>query len=183
MGSNQDGSNLLNSLKQLYSRIMTLHAESSARSSRNHSSTASAQNIVSPLSECIDKLAANAANNSGAAVNSQTTEIKNHSYHHAPVSQEASSSDELGELSVHLKDSHKYPGTSPGAGEKLMQSTWEHFHTSIRLARQGNVEAAKLHAELTKNALNEAAYYLPEQEYSRFSRDVMKALEDIYGQT
>jgi hypothetical protein len=63
-----------------------------------------------------------------------------------------------------------------------MQSTWEHFHASIRLARQGDTEAAKLHAELTKNALNEAAHYLPEAVYSRFSKDVMKALDDINGQ-
>ena len=153
MGSNQDGSNLLNSLKQLYSRIMTLHAENSARSS--HSNSASAQNIVAPLSECIDKLVANAANSPIVESNTQTAEIENHPHHHASVSREVSARDELGELSLHLKDSHKYPGASPGTGEKLMQSTWEHFHTSIRLARQGNVEAAKLHAELTKNALNE----------------------------
>lgn len=182
MGSSQDSTSLLKSLKQLYSKIMALHAEDRARSTRSHSNTASAQNIVSPLSECIDKLAANAANNPVDASNSQTPEFGNHSHDHAPVSREASSKGELGELSVHLKGSHKYPGSSLGTGDKLMQSTWEHFHASIRLARQGNVEAAKLHAELTKNALNEAAHYLPEPVYFRFSKDVIKALEDINGQ-
>jgi hypothetical protein len=135
-----------------------------------------------PLAECIDKLAANAANNPLDASNSQMPEFKNHSHDHTPLSREASSREELGELSVHLKDSHQYSGTSTGTGDKLMQSTWEHFHASIRLARQGDTEAAKLHAELTKNALNEAAHYLPEAVYSRFSKDVMKALDDINGQ-
>ena len=63
-----------------------------------------------------------------------------------------------------------------------MQSTWEHLHASIRFARQGDVKTARLHADLTRNALNEAAHYLPEPVYSRFSEDVMKALKDIKGQ-
>lgn len=184
MASDQGGENLLKSLKQLYSKVMTLHAKSRARSSLKHSNAASPQSIISPLSECIDKLAANAvdaANNPHEASSSQMPELENHSYDHVPSSREASFSGELGELSTHLKDSHKYAGASLGTGEKLMQSTWEHFHTSIRLARQGDVKTARLHAELTKNALTEAAHYLPEPVYSRFSKDVLKALEDING--
>ena len=77
-----------------------------------------------------------------------------------------------------MKDTHKYSGVSLNTGEKLIQSTWEHFHASIRLAHQGDVKTAKMHAELTRNALIEAAHYLPEAVYSRFSREVLKALED-----
>lgn len=182
MTSSQDGTNLLETLKHLYSKMMGLHAEARARSSLNPSNTAGSQNIVSPLSECIDKLAANAVNNPVNATNSQTPEEKVHSHNHAPISPKPSSEIELGELSVHLKNSHKYSGASLGTGDKLMQSTWEHFHAAIRLARQGDVDAAKLHVELTNNALNEAAHYLPEPVYSRFSKDVIKALEDINGQ-
>ena len=185
MTSNQDGTNLLESLKQLYSKMVALHVEGRASSNRNRSNTASAQNIVSPLSECIDKLAANAANavnNPVDAPNSQMPELENHSHDHAPFNRDASSKVELGELSVHLKDSYKYSGVSLGTGDKLMQSTWEHLHASIRFARQGDVKMARLHADLTRNALNEAAHYLPESVYSRFSEDVMKALEDIKGQ-
>ena len=179
MTSNQDGVNLLASLKQLYSRIMALHADDLARSSHNHSNTDSSQDIVSPLSECIDKLAANAVNSPVDASGSQISELENHSHDYPSISREASSGVELGELSGHLKDSHKYSGVSPGTGEKLMQSTWEHFHASIRIARQGDVKTARLHAELARNALKEAAHYLPEPVYSRFSEEILKALEDI----
>ena len=185
MTSSQNRTNLLESIKKLYLKILALHTESRARSSHNHTNTASAQNIVSPLSECIDKLAASATNAADKPVdtsNSQIPEIENHSYDHTPFSREDSSSVELGELSVHLKNLHKYSGVSPGTGEKLMQSTWEHFHASIRFAHQGDVKTAKLHAELTKNALNEATHYLPEAVYSQFSQDVMHALEDINAQ-
>lgn len=182
MGSNEGGINLLKSLKRLYFRIMVLRAEDSARSVRNLSNTAAAENIVSPLSECISKLAANAANNPVDASSSQMPEVECHSHGHASLSREAYSKDELGELSLHLKDSHRYSGVSHATGERLMQSTWEHFHNSIRLARQGDVEAAKIHAELTNNALKEATHYLSETVYFHFSNDVMKALEDINAQ-
>lgn len=182
MASNQDGVNLLASLKQLYSRVMALHADDLARSSHNHSNTDSSQDIVLPLSVCIDKLATNVVNSPVDASSSQISELENHSHDQAPFSRDASSKVELGELSVHLKDSHKYSGVSLGTGDKLMQSTWEHLHASIRFARQGDVKTARLHAELTRNALNEAAHYLPEPVYSRFSEDVVKAIADIKGQ-
>lgn len=182
MTSNQESSNLLETLKHLYSRIMGLHAEDRARSSLNRSNTASSQNIVLPLSDCIDKLATNAVNNPVDAPNSQNPEIENHPHDHASISRESSSRTKLGDLSVHLKNSHRYSGVSLNTGDKLMQSTWEHFHAAIRLARQGDVDAARLHVELTNNALNEAVHYLPEPVYSRFSKDVMKALKDINGQ-
>ncbi len=82
MTSSQDGTSLLASLKHLYSRVMTLHAEARARSSLNLSKKASSQNIVSPLSECIDKLAASAVNTPVNATNSQIPEEKDHSHNH-----------------------------------------------------------------------------------------------------
>ncbi len=182
MTPSQDGTNLLETLKHLYSRMMALHTEARARSSLKHNNTASSQNIVSPLSDCIGKLAANAVNNPIETTNSQITELENHSHDHAPINRGPSSRIELGELSEHLKNSHKYSGVSLDMGHKLMQSTWEHFHAAIRLARQGDVKAARLHVELTNNALNEAAHYLSEPEYSRFSKDVMEALKDINSQ-
>ena len=181
MMSSQDSTSLLESLKQLYSRVMGLHAEARARSNLNRRNTAASQNIVLPLSDCIDKLAANVVKHPVDAPNSQTHETGNHSHDHASIGRSPSKT-ELGELSVHLKDSHRYSGASQDTGDRLMQSTWEHFHTSIRLARQGDVDAARLHSELTNTALNEAAHYLPEPVYSRFSQDVMKALDDIKGQ-
>jgi hypothetical protein len=182
MTPSQESTNLLETLKQLYSRIMGLHAEARARSSLNRGNTGSSQDIVSPLSITIDKLAARALYNPAVTPNSQNPELENHPHDHASISRESSSRTELGDLSVHLKNSHRYSGVSLNTGDKLMQSTWEHFHAAIRLARQGDVDAARLHVELTNNALKEAAHYLSEPVYSRFSKDVIKALEDINGQ-
>lgn len=183
MTSSQDSANLLDSIKRLYSRIMALHAESRARSSLNHSNTTVIQDIASPLSQVIDKLAANATSKPVNTVDSTELEQEETSYNRATITRENVSQAEPGELSLHLKDTHRYSGPSQDTGDRLIQSTWEHLHASIRLARQGNAEAARLHAELTNNALNEAMHYLPESEYSQFSKEVMEALKNITDQS
>lgn len=179
MSSNQERTNLLESLKLLYFKIMGRQAESSAKSGHSHSNMASTQNIESALSEYIDKLATNASNNPVDAPSLELPAEGNRSHEDAPAGQESSSEVEPGGLAEHMKYLHTYSVGSLGAGEKLMQSTWEHFHTSIRLAHQGDVKAAKLHAGLTRNALVEAAKYLSEPVYSQFSQEVLKALEAV----
>lgn len=184
MASNQDSASLLDALKQLYSRFMALHAESRARSSLNSSNTAGTQKIVSSFSQCIDNLSARATTNAGiTSEQQQIPKPKNHSPNQATINRDSSSRVEPGELSKHLKKTHRQTGISLDTGDKLMQSTWEHFHAAIRLARQGDKKGARLHMELSNNALNEAAHYLSESEYSRFSKDVMKALEEINSET
>jgi hypothetical protein len=177
MTSNQERADLLESLKRLFTRVMALHAEGRARSSSNNMMRS--QNIVTPLSEYIDKLAANAGNKPADTINSQIPESATPSHGHPSFSQEPSSRKKSGELTRHLKELHKHSGASLDTGDRLMHSTWEHFHTAIRLGRQGDIKAARVHIELTRNALNEAARYLPDSVYSSFAIDVMKALEQI----
>lgn len=182
MTSSQDSTNLLESIKLLYSRIMALHAESRARSSLNSNNVTVSQDIATPLSQVIEKLATSAASKLPDTTEPPEPELEKEAHERASINRDPASWTELGELSLHLKDSHRYLGPSMDTGDRLVQSTWEHLHASIRLARQGNAEAARLHAELTNNALNEAAYYLPESIYSQFSKEVMEALKDIIDQ-
>lgn len=182
MRSSQDNTTLLETLKQLYSRIMALQAESRARSSQDQANTGSSQDIISPLSNTIDKLAARAASNPAGIPDDSIPELENATHDRTTIKRDPSYKKELGELSLHLKYSHRHTVGPLDTGDRLIHSTWEHLHTSIRLARHGDVNAAKLHAELTNNALNEAAYYLQEEEYQHFSRDVLKALEEINKQ-
>ncbi|WP_455198405.1 hypothetical protein [Kaarinaea lacus] len=182
MASDEDTVNLLESLRRLYSRIMALHAESRARSSINPNNTVMSRDIASPLSQVIDKLATSNTSASPEPIEPPGSGSEETSYTRVAISRDPDSWTELGELSIHLKHSHQYSGPSMDMGERLMQSTWEHLHTSIRLARQGNAKSARLHAELTSNALNEAMHYLSESVYSKFSEEVMKALEEISNQ-
>jgi hypothetical protein len=51
------------------------------------------------------------------------------------------------------------------AGHKLVQSALDHLHTSIRYAKAGDAEAARLHADIMNSALKEAGNYASENEY------------------
>lgn len=180
--SNQDNTTLLENLKQLYFRFLTLVTQNQIRSGINHSSTTNPHNITSSLSECIDKLSTHASHGTDNNTPKQAPNLEKNSREHAVISSEPPSQKELGDFSLHLKDSHKYSGISLDTGGKLIQSTWEHFHASIRLARQGNVKKARVHMEIANNALREAEHYLPEQAYSHFSQEVMQALDEISEQ-
>ena len=186
MTSNQDITNLLAIIKRLYSRIMTLRLESHANSYHYHNNTTHSRNIVSSLSGCIDKLATDAEKHPVSEPDLHISNLDHYPHNPPPISHEAShktpSTTKPGELSEYLKNSHLNSGSTSVTGNKLIQNTWEHLHTSIRLARLGDVKNARLHCELTSSALNEAARYLSEQEYSRFSKDVIQALEEINGQ-
>ena len=67
----------------------------------------------------------------------------------------------------------------PHVSHKLQASVWEHLNTSLRLARQGEVQTAKFHADVANNALKEAARYMPEDEYAEFYGQVEKRLKEI----
>lgn len=64
-------------------------------------------------------------------------------------------------------------------GEKLMQSTWDHLHASIRYARAGNSESARLHASIMDSALKEAAHFLDDEVYSEFVLNLGKELGSL----
>ena len=75
MASDQERDNLLDTLKQLYFRIIGLRAKTRTRSSTKHGNNmAHSQNIVTPLSKYIDKLASKAANKPAGALESQSPE-------------------------------------------------------------------------------------------------------------
>ena len=179
MQTSQDNTSLLGIIKRLYSRIMELQNQSRARYSLTAGNNISPKNIARPLSVCIDKLAERSATKSLDSVATSTHESGISTHNYKTITRDPDSMKELGELSVHLKDAHKYTGISQDTGAKLVQTTWEHFHTTIRLARQGNAKAARIHMDLTNNALIEAAHYLSESDYDHFSKEVIQAIEEI----
>jgi hypothetical protein len=63
-------------------------------------------------------------------------------------------------------------------GEKLKTSAWNHTHSAIRFAHQGDFASAKLHAELANNAIHELGHYMPEDDFIAFKRAVKAELLD-----
>jgi hypothetical protein len=64
-----------------------------------------------------------------------------------------------------LSERHSTDILNNTAGHKLVQSALDHLHTSIRYAKAGDAEAARLHADIMNSALKEAGNYASENEY------------------
>lgn len=70
----------------------------------------------------------------------------------------------------------------PELSKKLKESTWNHIHTALRLARQGEAGTARLHLDIASQALKEAAHYMSREEHIAFTVEVEEKLGDITGQ-
>lgn len=68
---------------------------------------------------------------------------------------------------------------SDSVGSKLMQSAWEHLHASVRYARLGNADTAKLHASIMESSLKEAAHFLEEDVYTEFVQNLSRELQGL----
>ncbi len=64
-------------------------------------------------------------------------------------------------------------------GEKMRADTMRHINKALRLAKGGDAQGAKVHAELAENAMKTASQYLPEEEYRTFKQDVETRLKEI----
>lgn len=72
------------------------------------------------------------------------------------------------ELSHYFRTRRQHPTLNSHVAESLRESTWEHLHTALRLAREGNLCGAKLHADIANNALKEAARHMSADDYRDF---------------
>jgi hypothetical protein len=163
---------------------MALFMENLSAANREHSAAKASLDIVSPLRECVDKLSANTSANREDAPGSQAGETGNAASEHVSSGMPESSPDAAtGDLSVYFKNARKHSVGALDMGEKLMQSTWEHIHTSIRLARRGDVKTSRMHIELADSALKEAERYLPAEIFSAFAAEVVSTLNEINDRT
>lgn len=183
MTSIQDDSDLLGVLRKLYTRIMTKYMNPHANAYHDGSVVAVPE-IMSALSECIDKLATNPSMTvtsiAGAQGGATAAAVAGSgALDHAPLFPVPSSGMGMGELSAHFRSTHKHSAFPSDTGERLMQTTWEHIFASIRAAHQLDLKTARLHVELANNAFKEAAHYVSVPVYAHFSQDVVQALREI----
>jgi len=82
-------------------------------------------------------------------------------------------------LSQSLNERHTTAILRNTTGNKLINSIWDHLHSSIRSAKAGDAEAARLHADIMDNALREAANYVSEDEYRELVASLDKELTGL----
>ncbi|MCW8900985.1 MAG: hypothetical protein OQK75_00415 [Gammaproteobacteria bacterium] len=70
------------------------------------------------------------------------------------------------EFVKYLKQRKPTAITQPHLGENLKTSAWQHIHSAIRHAKNGEVDTAKLHISIAGTALEEAGDYMSYEDYS-----------------
>jgi hypothetical protein len=83
------------------------------------------------------------------------------------------------ELSNWLKNRNSVPAVEPHIAEKLKASAEEHINKAISMAKQGKLEAAKLHADLAESAVRTAADYMSKDDYQDFKKYVHDRLNAL----
>jgi hypothetical protein len=93
-------------------------------------------------------------------------------------SDSAATAQESSRIAEHIKQK----ATSqllPRMNEKLQSNTMEHINISLILAREGNIEGAKLHIDLAENAMHAASRFMSHEEYEIFKQKVERRMDAI----
>ena len=179
---------LLHALQRLYARITSLFLNKRMGSYREEAGSVADHDLATLLSDHIDRLAARGPANSGKTkrqVSEQKvqTATQNPSPGRPPSDHQVSIvSGILNGLGRYFKSNRTEPALDPELSEKLKKSTWNHIHTALRLARQGEARTAKLHLDIASQALKEAAHYMSREEHIAFTVEVEEKLGEITGQ-
>jgi hypothetical protein len=179
---------LLHALQKLYARITSLVLHQRMRSYREEAGNVSEHDLATLLSDHIDRLAAPGSPNSGK-IQPQVSERKAQTATQNPSPRRPHSGHQssilsrtFNELGRYFKSSRTQPVLDPELSKKLQTSAWNHIHTALRLARQGEARTAKLHLDIASQALKEAAHYMSREEHLAFTVEVEEKLGEITGQ-
>lgn len=185
MALKQQENSLLNTLKRLRSRIVLLVLRK--RMQQYHKEEGlDTYDIMESLSNHIDKLSVFSKEDPfGKEFKATWTIIK---YRQNETSKGQAPPEAEGEIANRtlsgLAKYFKTNGTErimqPYLSEKLQNSTWEHIHTAIRLAHQGDQKNARLHADIANNALKEVAHYMTREGYKELVGEIHRELSKLH---
>ena len=178
---------LIRALKKLYTRVSltVLHKRineyQKVATHKKH-----ANDIKSPLHECIDIIIGYALDNPEIIytidrLKNETT--ADHLHHHKKPQTAGQhnmvNQEHIGELSKYFKARRDGSDLHPGINEKLELSVWDHVHATIRCARLGDDRCSLMHAAITDCACKELAHYMNKQDYLLFTAEVKKHLDAL----
>ena len=179
---------LLNALQRLYARITSLALNRRMGSYRKEAGTVADHDLSALLSDHIDRVAASRRAD-GEKIQPQVSAPENPTATHTPSPARRDSGRRVpivgrafGGLGRYFRSRRTESVVDPELSKKLKTSTWNHIHTALRLARQGEERTAKLHLDFASQALKEAAHYMSKEEYLAFTVEVEEKLAEITGQ-
>ena len=183
--SRLDIAQLLNSLQNLFNRMAQRSLKSRIHAYQGKGGGAVDPDLSTSLSEHLDKLAsqANTVDTKPSADERPDTQgpskSKNgsRSRHGGPGIRYLREG--LNGLSRVFKRRSSHVVLQPHLSDQLQRSVRKHLNTSLRKARQGDINNAKLHADLTCNAMHELARYMPKEEFTRFNDQISGDLKEF----
>ena len=163
------------SLKILHRRMASYHKTSV--------SIEHAQEIKSPLQECIDIIVGYALDNTEVVYPVGTLTAAHLSRSRSASvtgnDEEQISHQDISELSRYFKARSQGVDLHPSIQEKLENSIWDHVHATIRYARQGDKANSRMHMNIANCACKELAHYLEKNDYRAFTGEVSAHLATL----
>lgn len=178
MLSGKEINDLLLTLQRLYSHFAGITLHRRTRSYQKHRKDLQRYDLGEPLSTKIKTLDAKRSKDPGVILSeapvglSQTTSLSLRNMDERIGYKRVVILQTFNGLSEHFNKTRPDVSLRPEVGEKLRKSTWEHIHAAMRLAREGKVSRAMIHAEIANSALKEAARFMPETTYLQFIEEV-----------
>ena len=178
---------LLHALQKLYTSISSLMLHKRMDSYREEAGNLADRDLGNLLSDDIDRLSVTepadsdktqpqVSLHSAPAATHSPSRGRRHSAHKVSIVSRT-----FNGLGRYFRSNRKDSVLDPELSEKLKQSTWNHIHTALRLARQGETVNAKLHLDIANQALKEAAHYMSREEHIAFTVEVEEKLGEITG--
>lgn len=179
----------LNSLQQLFYRVAHLRLKTHIESYQGDKGNGVVEDISVPLAKHIDGLAKTAAKRNASPMNDQSSDVQTLSETKTGSSHSSRRQAKVEIIRKRLNGLtrlFKKRGTTivvqPHLSDKLKKSVRQHLNAALRLARQGDIDNAKLHADLTCNAMHQLVSYMPQEEFTQFNSQISAKLEQYRDQ-
>lgn len=166
----------------LYRKVSIFAVRIRMRSYRQHVKCDTTLNITALLKKQISDITVNSNDNiKDSSNNSKEPHLFNQTFSNVENDQESGRetiNTVDSEFANYLKQNKSSLIVHPYMGDKLKKSAWEHIHSTIRHARLGHSEMATLHTDIAGHALEEAAHYMKDEEYSELIFDIEECFKD-----
>lgn len=173
---------LLNALRDLYLRMGTTLLHKRMQPPASPPTAGSSANIADSMRDHIEQTAAKVATSEQSGPDADSlaaVEATAGQPASAGRNDEALRPNLFDGLAKRFRRNRQAGKLEPHLREKMRTNTLAHINKSMRFARQGKAEAAKIHAELAESAMKTASEYMTEEEYRAFEQDVKEKLKAI----
>lgn len=138
-----------------------------------------ANDIKSPLQECVDIIVGYALDNPNVVYSVDhnmdkytALHLSNHKKNQVAALHTQVNQEHIKELSKYFKARSTGSGLHPSIQEKLEHSIWDHVHATLRSARLGDDHCSQMHANIACYACKELAHYMNKDDYHVFTMEV-----------